>query len=160
MATKGKSSKTTKMKPVTEVKLTADEARKKVAVLEEELESEKNKLWCHLCGKKKRPEFFYIDTDARSQSGYTAICKDCAKALAERRDEKGDAHTVTKDSLALAMFYLNKPVYDKLWDASVAECLDESKLLKPMTSKLLDISRNYWLSKGVIDWGIVLGESK
>ena len=126
MATKGKSSKTTKMKPVTEVKLTADEARKKVAVLEEELESEKNKLWCHLCGKKKRPEFFYIDTDARSQSGYTAICKECAKALAERRDENGDAHTVTKDSLALAMFYLNKPVYDKLWDASVAECLDEN----------------------------------
>ena len=42
----------------------------------------------------------------------------------------------------------------------IRECLDQSKLLKPMTSKLLDISRNYWLSKGVTDWGIVLGESK
>ena len=31
-------------------------------------------------------------------------------------------------------------------------------LLKPMTAKLLDISRNYWLSKGITDWGIVLGE--
>ena len=42
----------------------------------------------------------------------------------------------------------------------VRECVEKSKLLKPMTAKLLDISRNYWLSKGVLDWGIVLGEGK
>jgi len=125
LATKSKNAKSAKMKPISEVKLTADEARKRVVELEEELKLEKDKIWCHLCGKKKRPEMFYIDTDARSQSGYTAICKDCAKALAERRDVNGDTHTVTKDSLALAMFYLNKPVYDSLWDSSVAESLNE-----------------------------------
>lgn len=41
-------------------------------------------------------------------------------------------------------------------EAMVRECVDKNKLLKPMTVKLLDISRNYWLSKGVTDWGIVL----
>ncbi len=41
----------------------------------------------------------------------------------------------------------------------VRECVDKNKLLKPMTVKLLDISRNYWLSKGITDWGIVLNES-
>jgi len=42
----------------------------------------------------------------------------------------------------------------------VRECVDKNKLLKPMTIKMLDISRNYWLSKGITDWGIVLGECK
>ena len=40
----------------------------------------------------------------------------------------------------------------------VRECVDKAKLLKPTTLKLLDISRNYWLSKGITDWGIVLNE--
>ena len=43
-------------------------------------------------------------------------------------------------------------------EALVRECVDKAKLLKPMTLKLLDISRNYWLSKGITDWGIVLNE--
>ena len=41
-------------------------------------------------------------------------------------------------------------------EAMVRECVYKDKLLKPMTAKLLDMSRNYWLSKGVSDWGIVL----
>lgn len=44
-------------------------------------------------------------------------------------------------------------------EVMIRECLDKNKLLKPMTANLLDISRNYWLSKGITDWGIVLGES-
>ena len=40
----------------------------------------------------------------------------------------------------------------------VRECVDKTKLLKPMTLRLLDTSRNYWLSKEVTDWGIVLNE--
>jgi hypothetical protein len=38
----------------------------------------------------------------------------------------------------------------------VRECVDKAKLLKPMTLRLLDASRNYWLAQGVEDWGIVL----
>ena len=40
----------------------------------------------------------------------------------------------------------------------VVECIEKEKLLKPLTCKMLDCSRNYWLSKGVIDWRLVIGE--
>ena len=38
----------------------------------------------------------------------------------------------------------------------VRECVWRKNLSRPLTAKLLDISRNYWRSKGVIDWGIVI----
>lgn len=40
----------------------------------------------------------------------------------------------------------------------VRECVYKDKLLKPLTIKMLDASRNYWISNGVLDWGIVLNE--
>ena len=40
----------------------------------------------------------------------------------------------------------------------VRECVEKSKLLKPLTCKMLDSSRNFWLSNGVSDWGIIIGE--
>ena len=40
----------------------------------------------------------------------------------------------------------------------VRECLKYRLLTKPLTVKLLDISRNYWLSRGISDWGIVIDE--
>ena len=40
----------------------------------------------------------------------------------------------------------------------VRECVYKDKLMKPNTIKLLDISRNYWLSKGIENWGLVLDE--
>ena len=42
----------------------------------------------------------------------------------------------------------------------VRECVYQDKLLKPFYIKTLDASRNYWLSKGINDWGLVLNESK
>ena len=38
----------------------------------------------------------------------------------------------------------------------VRECVWRKNLSRPTTAKLLDISRNYWLSKNVEDWGIVI----
>ena len=38
----------------------------------------------------------------------------------------------------------------------VRECVWRFNLNKPSYSKLLDISRNYWLARGVEDWGIVI----
>ena len=46
----------------------------------------------------------------------------------------------------------------KSGETMVRECVEKSKLLKPLTCKILDSSRNYWLAKGVEDWGIVVGE--
>ena len=38
----------------------------------------------------------------------------------------------------------------------VRECVWRKNLSRPMTVKLLDLSRNYWLAKNVEDWGIVI----
>ncbi len=38
----------------------------------------------------------------------------------------------------------------------IRECVYKDKLLKPMTIKLLDASREYWLSRGFKNWGIVI----
>lgn len=42
----------------------------------------------------------------------------------------------------------------------VRECVYRKMLTKPMTIKLLEISRQYWLAHGVFDWGIVVNEEK
>lgn len=38
-------------------------------------------------------------------------------------------------------------------DLLVRECVDRRFLTKPLTVKLLDASRLYWLRRGVTDWG-------
>lgn len=43
-------------------------------------------------------------------------------------------------------------------DLMVRECVFRKFLLKPMTVKLLDASREYWLRHGVTDWGVVIDE--
>ena len=41
-------------------------------------------------------------------------------------------------------------------DLMVRECVQRKLLMKPMTVKLLDASRQYWLRRGVNDWGIAI----
>lgn len=41
-------------------------------------------------------------------------------------------------------------------DYCVRECVFRSKLSLPRTCKLLDISRQYWLKRGIHDWAIVV----
>ena len=45
-------------------------------------------------------------------------------------------------------------------DLMVRECVFRKFLTKPLTVKLLDISRNYWLRHGVFDWGLVIDAEK
>ncbi len=45
-------------------------------------------------------------------------------------------------------------------DLMVRECVFRKFLTKPMTVKLLDASREYWLKHGVSDWGLVIDEEK
>lgn len=45
-------------------------------------------------------------------------------------------------------------------DLMVRECVFRKLLTKPMTIKLLDMSRAYWLRHGVEDWGLVIDEEK
>ena len=40
----------------------------------------------------------------------------------------------------------------------VRECVNKSHLTKPLTIKMLDISKEYWTKRGVTDWGLVISE--
>lgn len=48
--------------------------------------------------------------------------------------------------------------YIQLIDGSfkVRECISRKHLIKPMTVRLLDASREYWYKHGVTDWGLVI----
>ena len=43
-------------------------------------------------------------------------------------------------------------------DLMVRECVMRHLLLKPMTMKHLNASREFWLRRGVTDWGLVINE--
>ena len=45
-------------------------------------------------------------------------------------------------------------------DLMVRECIFRKKLSLPRTCKLLDVSRDYWLKRGVTDWGIVIEQEE
>ena len=45
-------------------------------------------------------------------------------------------------------------------DLLIRECVFRKKLSLPRTCKLLDVSRDYWLKRGVTDWGIVIEEEE
>ena len=45
-------------------------------------------------------------------------------------------------------------------EVMVRECVQRKHLIKPLTVKLLDASREYWLRHGVSDWGLVVNEEK
>lgn len=77
--------------------------------------------YCYLCGQHKSKKEFYVSTDPLCKSGVTPVCKDCAKGIARRRDQFGNDHEVTKESLIEALFYLNKPFYIDLYQSSIDE---------------------------------------
>lgn len=43
-------------------------------------------------------------------------------------------------------------------DLLVRECVECRFLTKPLTVKLLDASRLYWLRRGITDWGLIVNE--
>ena len=43
-------------------------------------------------------------------------------------------------------------------DLMVRECVSRKNLTKPMTVKLLDMSKEYWQKHGISDWGIATDE--
>lgn len=45
-------------------------------------------------------------------------------------------------------------------DLMVRECVFRKFLTKPMTVRLLDASKAYWLNHGVSDWGLVIDAEK
>ena len=61
-----------------------------------------------------------------TSSGCSPICKECAKKIALRTDKNGDEHEPTKESIILALRYLNKPFLNSLYDSSIQESQNEN----------------------------------
>lgn len=82
---------------------------------------------------------------------------------AEKLDQREDIKTIECNvrlvGLSIGEGYTSDLVCAKE-DGSlmVRETVQRKHLLRPSTARLLDASREYWLSKGVKDWGIVLDE--
>ena len=105
------------------VKLTAAQAREKVKELEEKIEKYDSTAFCLMCKKhKNRETHFYVNTDPMyGETTCTPICRECAKKIALRVDKNGEEHEPTKESVILALKYLQKPFLNTVWNASVQE---------------------------------------
>lgn len=112
---------TAKSTKETPVKMSPAQMKKKITELEEKLEKFQSYGYCYLCDTHKSKDKFYVSTDPLNKSGITPICKECARRLALRVDKNGDEHEPTKESVQLALFYLNKPYLNTVWDASIQE---------------------------------------
>lgn len=88
--------------------------------------NEDEKYRCFMCTKPKVRSQFYMDPDPLKQSGLTHICKECARAIALRQDENGVCHEATRESIQLALRYLNKPFIEKIYESSVAEASNQN----------------------------------
>lgn len=109
------------------VRLTAAQAREKVVELQSKIDRYDKTAFCLMCKKHKdRDAKFYLNTDPMyGEKTCTPICRDCARKIALRVDKQGHEHEPTKESVILALKYLQKPFIDTLWNASIAESENE-----------------------------------
>ena len=105
----------------TTTKITLSQAKKKIADLEDKLERLSNSAFCYMCDTFKAKDKFYMSTDHMISSSVCPICKECAKKIALRVDKNGHEHDPTKESVQLALRYLNKPFLNTVWNASIQE---------------------------------------
>lgn len=103
------------------VKMTPAQLRKENEKLKEDIEKLKEGAYCYMCDKHKQKIHFYKNTDPNVQSGISPICKRCASIIALRADKNGDLHEPTKESVQKALYYLDRPFLNSLWDASIQE---------------------------------------
>ena len=87
---------------------------------------------------------------------YTDIESRFADLLQEDADIKEFRCNVFLEGLAEGEYTSDFVCKKSDGDLMVRECVYRKVLTKPMTIKLLDASREYWLRHGVSDWGIVI----
>jgi len=98
----------------------AKEVREELAEMKEMIG---NSSHCIMCDVTKSKDKFYLNTDPMMNDGdsVTPICKECARKIALQVDKYGDEHEATRESVKKALYYLNKPFLDSVWNASVQE---------------------------------------
>lgn len=91
---------------------------------------------------------------------YNAIESKYAEKLQENPDVKEFRCQVLLEGLEIGDYCSDFVATKTDGDLMVRECVFRKHLTKPMTAKLLDESRNYWIRRGVTDWGIVVDKRK
>ncbi len=79
------------------------------------------KLTCYLCGHLHPVEKFYVSTDPMCHTGRTRVCRDCVESIVYSIGPDKVKHPPTKESIQMALEYLDKPYFEKLYEASVLE---------------------------------------
>lgn len=91
---------------------------------------------------------------------YDAIQYAYANLLSEAEEVKSFQVNVLLQGLEEGAYTSDFVITKADGNLMVRECVSRKYLTKPMTTKLLDASRNYWKSHGVSDWGIVIEEEE
>lgn len=89
---------------------------------------------------------------------YDAIQSNYADILQNDNDIQEIRCNVLLDGLSEGAYTADFVCVKADGDLMVRECVFRKFLKKPMTVKLLDASRDYWLNHGVSDWGVVIDE--
>jgi hypothetical protein len=89
---------------------------------------------------------------------YDAIQYAYANLLSETEEVKSFQVNVLLQGLEEGAYTSDFVITKADGNLMVRKCVSRKHLKKPMTTKLLDASRNYWKSHGVSDWGIVIEE--
>ena len=89
---------------------------------------------------------------------YDAIQYAYANLLSEAEEVKSFQVNVLLQGLEEGAYTSDFVITKADGNLMVRECVSRKHLTKPMTTTLLDASRNYWKSHGVSDWGIVIEE--
>ena len=89
---------------------------------------------------------------------YSAIQTAYAEVLEREEKIKEFRCNVFLDGLEAGAYSSDFVCVKQDVDLMVRECVFRKFLTKPMTVKLLDASRDYWLKHGVSDWGLVIDE--
>ena len=87
---------------------------------------------------------------------YDAIQAAYAEVLQECDEVKEIRCNVLLDGLEIGEYTSDFVCVKPDGDLMVRECIFRKFLMKPMTVKLLDASREYWQNHGVSDWGLVI----
>ena len=75
---------------------------------------------CQHCGHVKTKDKFYVSTAPGQASGITDGCKQCAEDIA-LPFVNGQKQQPTKQTVDDAMYFLDKPMLETIWDASLLE---------------------------------------
>ena len=103
--------------------------------------------------------------EKRTISKCEEVCRTCdsiqyayADVLQASENRKEIRCNVPMDGLSVGDYTSDFVCTKTNGDLLVRECVERRFLTKPLTVKLLDASRLYWLRRGVTDWGLVVNE--